>query len=51
VKIAGTVKGSAATVKGSEHGTFTPPGSTRQYTFPRLAHFPREARQVATVEV
>jgi hypothetical protein len=31
VKITGTVKGSAATVKGSEHGTFTPSTSTRQY--------------------
>lgn len=32
VKVTGTVKGSAATVKGSEHGTFTPSSSTRQYT-------------------
>jgi hypothetical protein len=32
VTITGTVKGSAATVKGTESGTFTPPQSTASYT-------------------
>jgi hypothetical protein len=32
VKITGTVSGSKATVKGSEHGDYTPVDSTRHYT-------------------
>jgi hypothetical protein len=31
VKITGSIKGSAATVKGSEHGTYSPQGSTTHY--------------------